>query len=121
MKIISAKSYVGANFERTVIRVVENPDVAQYVHADSSTHPSDSTTSCTHTVSNDIVNESVPGCKLNWKIHEHIWTGDERYNVNSDGTKTLKTDKQLIDECKASIEGHSATAATLTSLVDLII
>lgn len=121
MKILSANEYKGSDgFHRKVLKVVINPDDPEFIHADNSNHPTSEggPNGCPHTLDADGKEDNgVPGCTYNWQVHEHIWDGDEMHVVNGDGGKKLKTNSQLIAECKASIEVEAVTTTEISALV----
>jgi len=116
MKILTATHYPSTS--RTAINVIENPDDPEFVHLDSSSHPSGNTAGCPHS-RNDAgkENPAVPGCRSNWRITEYLWTGDELYNIAEDGTKTAKSEAELLVELKARV-GSSASTSTLSTLIN---
>jgi hypothetical protein len=98
MKVIKADDY---GF-RKVIVVCYNPNDPEYIHLDSTPHPASAVNGCSH--SRDAVtgleDESVPGCRYNWKVREFVWNGEEAYTTTSTGRRKLKTNTELLDEIK---------------------
>jgi hypothetical protein len=106
--ILTAKRYPAIN--RTVVRVVVNPDDARWVHSvlDSDGNPTDATTTAPSNHTGDPTDD--PGtacslCHLNWQIEEVVFDGPEM------------SDDALKAGAKAIVEGRlGASATTLSSL-----
>jgi len=89
LKCIKATNY---GF-RTVIVVCHNPDDPEYLHDDSTAHPSENVSGCPADESGDNL------CHYNHRLQEFIWDGDEQYE---DGV--LRTTDSFWDEiCKLCI------------------
>jgi hypothetical protein len=116
MKILSAKHY--PNIPRTAINVVENPDDPEFVHLDSSSHPAENVNGCPHSRNGDGKEiTTVPGCRVNWRTTEYMWSGDELYNIADDGTKTAKSEAEILVELKVRV-GSSASSSNLSTLIN---
>ena len=96
MKIIKATDY---GF-RKVVQVVMNPDDPQWIHDDGPAPEG-------HTGDTSESDAACHDCRINWKIVEVKWDGDEMYNVAEDGTKILKTDDELVAEILAKMSPQS--------------
>jgi len=116
MKILTEKHY--PHLSRTAIDVIENPDDPEFVHLDSSSHPVENVNGCAHSRSDaGKENPAVPGCQKNWRITEHLWVGDELYNIAEDGTRTAKSEAEILAELKIRV-GSSASASNLSTLIN---
>ena len=109
MKIISAVDYTF----RKVIQVVMNPDDPQWVHEDGPSPVG-------HTGDTSQSDTPCHDCRMNWKVVEVKWDGDEMYSVAEDGTKTLKTDDELAAEVLVRL-APAPTSQTMTALRDRVL
>ena len=105
MKTLSAIDYG----YRKVIRVVLNPNDPESVHADGTAHQgaAPAATVTAFKAQNGRTPrawEWCHECRYNWQEIEFIWDGDEMYHHAPDGTRTLKTDDQLVAEIQLRLQ-----------------
>ena len=96
MKIIKATDY---GF-RKVVQVVLNPDDPQWVHDDGPAPEG-------HTGDTSESDTACHDCRMNWKVVEVKWDGDELYNISENGDKILKTSDELVAEILAKMPPQS--------------
>ena len=110
-KIISASSY---GF-RTAIKVVMNPDDPEAVHEDGTPHSGQPPTG---TDPNLRSWEWCHDCRYNWQVREFVWTGDELYTRQEDGSRVVKTNDELVAEIESRLQPAPA-ASEISGLLNL--
>lgn len=109
MKILSAKHY--PNIQRTVVRVVENPDDPKWVHPDGTPAPEG------HTGNTSEEGTICEDCRSNWRIQEHLWTGEELQFINERGVRQDKSHHQILDELRQRLHINELRSQDLSDMV----
>ncbi len=111
MKIIQAKDY---GF-RKVIRVVLNPEDPESVHPDGQPHTGPAPKGTPKSLKPW---EWCHDCRYNWQVIEQVWTGEELYTLDESESIRLKTNDELIEEIKVSLQAQPAPT-DIYQLIDL--
>lgn len=117
MKIIHDKTVATDLGPRRIIRVVMNPDDPEAVHQDGKPHTGEPPPGTSPALRSW---EWCHDCRYNWDVTEFIWTGDDLYTRNKDGTRGRpKTNSQLLAEMRRRFD--IPTLPGNPSLVDTIL
>ena len=111
-KIIKAVDYG----YRKVFTVAINHAEAEFVHADSTSHPVLNVNGCPGNVLDPA--NPIYFCSYNWKTEEFIFEG---MDLLQDDGSTPKTNDQLEADVKARLAATTATPQAISGLVNKVL